>query len=459
MKKQMMTLGCVLAAAAALAAPKDFGKLSDGRKVSASSTLVVRAGTCLVWLCLPADAKRKYGEVAELFTLKNFPGEPIPGSVAYRNAGVWLAKTSGGSASMSPKYGQVAAGGKVKLTAKANKKQAFAGWCDVVTGELISQALTYSLVSDGVTDRFLEARFVKESELSADDITLEWNAPTEIYLGVSYSAKPTVAGRAAVRIASVSGLPKGLSWKSGKVSGVPTVAKSYAVTVKVALTTNSRKYWTFKVPIEVRMLPGWATGTFVGGAPFGASLTSGEDAASPLGAVSNQVSVTITAAGKVSGKLCDASGTWTLSASSLAAYVPAADETPEAFTAKVTGKNGKKSRTFEIAVTENGMVGFLTSGQESASPLFAAWRNVWKTDLADVAAELDLREDLQIADDLVLRFGANGAVTGVLTVGKDTFTCTTTLVPENEGCYRVYLYFAPNLKKKFKGEVRVADGI
>ena len=32
MKKQMMTLGCVLAAAAALAAPKDFGKLSDGRE-------------------------------------------------------------------------------------------------------------------------------------------------------------------------------------------------------------------------------------------------------------------------------------------------------------------------------------------------------------------------------------------------------------------------------------------
>ena len=44
----------------------------------------------------------------------------------------------------------------------------------------------------------------------------------------------------------------------------------------------------------------------------------------------------------------------------------------------------------------------------------------------------------------------------MVTVGKNTFACTTTLVPEGDGC-RAYLSFAPNAKKKFKGEVRVVE--
>ena len=261
-------------------------------------------------------------------------------------ARISVGEAGGGTVKMDKSYGQVAVGGKVKLTAKANKKQAFAGWYDVVMGELISQALTYSLVSDGATDRFIEARFIPESALTEADVALDWNAPTEIYVGVSYLAQPKASGTAAVKIASVSGLPKGLSWKSGKVSGVPTVAKTHTVTVKVALTTNSKKVWTFKVPIEVRALPKWAAQTFEGD-------LGTEDEPVP-------VTVTIGSSGKVSGKYTLDGAKWTFSSSSLSSAVcDEATGEPSVFTANVTASatisKKKKSQKLVVTVTEEGV--------------------------------------------------------------------------------------------------------
>jgi hypothetical protein len=144
--------------------------------------------------------------------------------------------------------------------------------------------------------------------------------------------------------------------------------------------------------------------------------------------------------------------TWTLSAASYDAYI----SSEQMYVATVIGKSGKLAMTNEIAVTESGVAGFLTSGREAASPLWEAWRNGWKEEPQKSLAK-KLRGKKAHVGEVLLTIGSNGAVAAKGTFGYYSASCSTVLIPTAEvGLYRVYLYFPPKAGK-FDGFTDVGE--
>ena len=250
--------------------------------------------------------------------------------------------------------GSYLAGKTATLKATPKKGYAFTGW---VTGDgeeatVLSLATTYKykVPADGAS---LTATFKKESELAKP--TLTW-AETNLTVGVSYSAKLSVVGESVVSITKVTGLPKGLKFKSGKVTGVPTVKKVYTATVTVALASNKKKTWTYKVKLDVAELPAWAVGTFKG------TLYAAATGETPP-AAKGTVTLTVGKTGKVSGKFVDTKKkSYSFSVGSFNSFTDGVLRT------KATMKYGKKSVTVEIAVGQDGetSVGFAEVGSTAA---------------------------------------------------------------------------------------------
>jgi hypothetical protein len=225
--------------------------------------------------------------------------------------------------------GSYLAGKTVTLKATPKKGYAFCGWFDA-DGKLVSPNASYkdTVTADGLS---LQASFKKESALAKPVLT--WDA-TNLTVGVSYSAKLAVKGESLVSITKVTGLPKGLTYKSGKVSGVPTVAKAVTAKVTVALKSNVKKTWTYSMKLNVAALPTWAVGTFKGKGKFG-----GKDA---------DVTLTVGKTGKISGKFVVTGKAYSFTAVSFAEF----DAEGVLRTAKGTMKYGKKTCKVEIVVVE-----------------------------------------------------------------------------------------------------------
>ena len=401
-----------------------------------------------------------------------FEGEPPvvvsePGAVEFRrNAGVRVTKggaTAGGSVSLSAALGQAAAGKTVKATAKLAKGYALLGWYSA-DNELLGQALTYSVKMDG-SDVFLVAKFKKESELAKP--VLSWGGEawpdvteTNLTVGVAYSAALSVEGEAKASVTKVTGLPTGLAWKGGKISGVPTKAGKFTVTVTAALSTNAKKTWTYKQSLAVSALPAYAKGSFMGAATVDNYYVVG------LAAVS------VGSTGAISGKFFDNGTNWTFSAASYTGIedgVFVCSNLVASYSWK-SGKTTKKAtRPFALHVdqlaidednADSAVLGHALAEEivpeEGPEPVdVVAWQNLWGSKYKAIGNALFYTsakklykewpsvaaEGLGEYDALSMKVTTAGAVTATLKHFKGTFdaktkkpqyetyTCTTTLIP------------------------------
>ena len=122
--------------------------------------------------------------------------------------------------------------------------------------------------------------------------------PLMVGLGVAETLLDlTVKEDSGYSVTAVSGLPAGVKFnaKTGTFSGVPTKAGVYTVTVTAKKGSAST---VATVTIKVESLPEWAYGSYFCGSGM------------------NSLTLTVTAAGKISGKLVEGLATWTISAPS-----------------------------------------------------------------------------------------------------------------------------------------------
>ena len=336
-----------------------------------------------------------------------------------KGAGKYVAGTITG-------VGKYAPGKKVTLKATANKGYVFAGWIDA-DGEPLTKDATYTVASMGESDVEYTAKFVTADEdkasigLKVDGVEMrrvEPNAPyqTNVWAGV-YLEWPVVADALSQTTVKVAGLPAGLKFAakpvtskvgSGKeavtvtnapantIYGAPTAASKADKNgnvkpseVKVTVTTAGKSSQIYQIDAVVEALPAWAQGTFAGG------VWRDGDVASCRGTAS----LTVSAAGKVSGKAQGDGLAYTLAAPYYSAFeaVPGDEGLVSNFLADVTAswsyKDGSKTiKTNDVvrmAVQDNGVGGVVTGGPlsavtaaqpESAPYHWTAWQYNWAID-------------------------------------------------------------------------------
>ena len=258
-------------------------------------------------------------------------------------------------------------------------------------------------------------------------------------------------------ITAVSGLPAGMKFnaKTGKIEGVPTKAGVFTATITLK---NGRLASSATITIAVNGIDSWAWGTFNGGSP------------------SNQVQLTISNAGKLSGKLLQDTITYTLTASSYSAYSDGIYylDALAAWSYKEGKATIKTNDLWTIAVGEGAIGG--TAEAEN----FAAWQNLWTQKAwKDLGAKLfgakglvqtisGEEYDLGEGESVVLTIKANGTVTmkGVFDTGTtdrsgkkvmysasgSAVVCASEMTPFVAD---VFIYFAPNPSKNFEGYTQV----
>ncbi len=179
---------------------------------------------------------------------------------------------------------------------------------------------------------------------------------------------------------TVSGLPPGLKYSSSTftIAGVPTRAGTFD---KVTLSVKGGAFQSFTMIVEP--LPAWAQGTFNGYVQGG-----------------GLASMTVSAAGKVSGKISLAGTNYTFSSASYSR----SDADGSTFWVKAQAKSGRTVQPLELSVSRPILAavwagfpvpgdlsvaesadGWLRGGQGSGPALFM-WRDVWK----DAAETLSL---------------------------------------------------------------------
>ena len=385
--------------------------------------------------------------------------------------------------------GDYAANAKVSLKATADKGKVFSHWEEVPSGKILSYAAKFTYEMNPA-DTTLRGVFIAEDEdkltstsvgafaFEGDTVSAARTLPAGVYLewpiAVDATSLPTV---------KVSGLPTGLKFTAkdvvdsktkavlvpaNTIYGVPTAAskadgdgKPIPSEVKVTVTTASKKTATYTIAVAVTALPAWAVGTFDGGGELGPATLS------------------ITSAGKISGKYLSEGLTWTLSAPSFDSY----DEVRGRYTAVLSAKSGKEERTETVVLVSSGSD--VIGGMAIASGDFGAITFVqtnWKVDpwksiggkIANKTFELvgtagDLPTD---EDKVTFKFAANGSVAakGEFAAYGSTYSASASFAvipldePKGEAqefeC-AVVIYFPPKANKfdGFAGYTRLSwDG-
>ena len=374
-----------------------------------------------------------------------------------------------GTVTMNPNNGQVLPGKPVTLTAKPGKDTVFAYW--LVDGEKVGYTSTFKYAPD--VDSTAVAVFRLKSAVENPALDVDAVVPSvNAMVGVAFEASVPIADAAYPAKFSAKGLPAGLKIDavSGMISGVPTKVGDYAVTITAAGGANGKAKSSMTLPITIKSLPEWAQGTFTGRAT---AYVEGEDD-EDVPADSGLATVTVSAAGKVSGKVSLCGTNWTFSATSYdaASTTGAADEDldgAEEFVIAAEMKSGKIVKPLRLTVTraeppqddgevlQNASVwGWTTSGTES----FELCRTMWKDKSTAAASKAVLAAwegvytlSLGSAEDygsgyLSLTVGKDGNVkaTGKLADGTGV-SATSPLMYDADFGYFAYLYAAPSAYK------------
>ena len=457
------------------------------RKVTFSSYALPYFDGLITFLAVSSDQKKGYLSIFDTNNIVNHHGESAD-YFAYRDPGV-VATTqaynnpeASGTVTVSPKYGQVAAGKDVSLAAKADKGSVFYKWeiTGLDTTGLDLSAATLKFKSPGTNDVFATAVFVKDTE-DADSIGLAVGGaglkdavPTwSNYCGVAVNWDVEATALSATTV-KATGLPAGLKLVQDKktktytVEGVPTAVSKAAKgsdllapsPVKFTVTTAGKSSKDFTVNLVVLPLPAWAVGTFDGAVSEGNGewgTGNGEEGTGngEQGTGNGTVSITVAANGKISGKILEGGKTWALAAASFSAVEGQLSDVDNlAFRATVIGTAGKEVATNEVTVTagtrdaspyQSGVVSGWTASEPSIS--WTAYQNLWKR--ADTKAEQPvIKKDIKVDHELVegdannkltLTFKKDGAVSFAGKVGGASVSGSSQLVNDGEG-WKVTLY-------------------
>ena len=385
-------------------------------------------------------------------------------------------------------------GKKVTLKATPGKGRLFLGWYDDA-GAIVTKAASYSFVMPeenvalkalfvtAAEDRASIAATVNGEKFEADGEGAVATHQTNVWAGV-YMEWPVAAEALTLpTTVKVSGLPSGLKFTtkpvtskigSGKTAvtvtnvpantiyGVPTAAskvnaRTGVVTpsaVKVTVTTAGKSSQTYQINTTVDALPAWATGAFEGGRKKEEGRS--EEGRSEEG-IDGLVSLTVAASGKISGKMMADGLTWTLSATSFTdVESPSSDVESPTFHASVIGKSGKLTFTNALAITAEafGADGARGVGVLTGDVSVAVYQNLWKTEpWKTTAKQFAKAKALEIPLDggaVTLKFASSGAVTAKGVFGKYSASCSSVLIPQDDGEFVVFLYFPPKAGK-FEG--------
>ena len=317
----------------------------------------------------------------------------------------------------------------------------------------------------------------------------------ECSIGVGYAAGDILPSFSVAADATVtaSGLPKGIKFTDlggGQwgFSGYTAKAGTYLVTVKAALNGNTV---TQRIALKVNGLPAWAKGSFNGG------IQKYSD-----NSYCGLATMSVTSAGKVSGKFVYDGKTWTFSAPCFDESLPAkhygVDVTAK-YAYKVKEKvNGKTvtvtkylERPFTIYVNQNpyeylgGLVRVYPGWNISQAAEYGdevrayACQNLWGSTYKNVGVKLFVsgKNKYKVFKENVV-VGGNNCVLAVkvTTAGKATVTltydtgnktktgkpvyykpsCSTVVLPDEAPDLKaftgsVYMYFAPSADNNFPG--------
>ena len=299
--------------------------------------------------------------------------------------------------------GVYAAGKTVTLRMSVKRGNVFTGWYDGPT--LLSKDTSYKFKMPSgdlnLTPHFITA----EEDLAAislvfDDYSMEATTPLSksAVCGVKQSWDIIPGGLSATKV-SISGLPSGLKYNtsSGKIEGAATSARKSTVKVKVTTTGGNSKIYA--IQLTVSALPTWTTGNFYGVCEY--EKTYG------------RALLSISSAGKVSGKLCVAGSTQTFSATSLDSYengvIALSPTLPYSY--KSGNKTVKAVKTFNLSLSEDGELGRIF-GNDSAGLDVSLLQSAWERKDLKVPqfASGSKAPVVTLSNGIKLKIGTKGAV-------------------------------------------------
>lgn len=381
---------------------------------------------------------------------------------------------------------------------KGTKKSVFAGWYLDQNGDhpVVSSvdfrtpSLSYVMTAEPQTR--LYAKFVTAEEdaasiaLSVDALggAISPEAIVSVTNTCGVALKWSVAADALSQpLVAVSGLPAGLKFtakdimKTGSkteveipantIYGAPTAASKIdkktglpiPSVVKITVTTASKSSVTYLVNIVVDSLPAWAVGNFEG------FVRHDEDDG-------GFASMSVTTAGKISGKIAYGGTNWTFKAASYDIASETVDYTN--FAVKAVAASGKATLDFSLAITKDGVdylpdsavaFGDGNFGDMPAEMHRLPWKDKNDTDAAALIASYAGAYSCKVpygrdAAGVTFVLDEKGAVKGTVVLPdgtktrKATFSCN---VLPNYDSFSVVIALPPDLKKGYPAVFKIVE--